>query len=342
MNPRLWTGFVNNLPIDQNYSFRQFLNEETVPGDHIMWDILSPENPMAPFVALDAESPRMDGELLQSAMADLVYIRVKRALKESDVSVVRDFSQLDPNNITARSMAQAAQANIARQAQRVNDAVEARLEWLRVNAFLGAITYSGGGGSNVQFSIQYPVRTATATTAWSDTVNSDPILDILTAYQANPMVNYTTMIAGREVFFNLMRNQKLMRQMFAGAGTAVDPTLVSENKVFSLINSELGLRAVSYNARYTTRTDSGGTDFALADGRFLPADKVIFLPAGRVGYFATRPAPQNNYQPGKFAWMDVPGQNRPMDPWLHEIGCGYYGLPVIERPFEVLVMDVTP
>jgi hypothetical protein len=339
LNPRVWTGVVRETPVPADYIFQQFLPFRDVPGDRLEWDILTAENPMAPFVAVDAESPRMDDELIRRAWADIVYIRLKRSLKESDVRIIRELGGAPPTS-QAGQMAQAARAKIAREGVRLSNAVDARVEWLRVRALLGSIVVNAdsGFGSQVRFTITVPVVTRTAATLWTDTANSDPIGDMETWFKDFPF-DFAHMIASREVFFNLSRNQKLLRQMFAGVGGGTDPTRVSVQQVMRLISDELGLEGHRYDAKYTERGDTGSA-VTITAAPFLPPNKVIFLPREAVGYFATAPAPQNNYQTGKFAWMDESGRTLPMDPYRIELGVGIYGLPVIEQPGKVLVATV--
>lgn len=341
LNPRIWTGVVRDVPIPAEYQMERFLPMRDQAADRIEWDILVSENPMAPFVAVDAESPRMDDELLRKAFADVVYIRYKRQLKEHDVRTLRTLQSGPPAliNTPLNAMAQAAQDKITRQAVRLSNAVDTSVEWMRVQSLLGALTVSGDASSRVTFSLTYPVNTVTAGTLWTDVANADPIADMSTWFQSY-FFNFRYMIASRKVFFNLSRNAKLLRQMFVALGGGTDPTIVSQQRVQNMISSELGLQGITYDAFRTTRTDSGGSSMTLAASRLLPDNKVIFLPPDPIGYTATVPAPQNNWQTGKFAWVDEPGVNVRQDPWTYEMGCGFYGLPVIEQPTKILVATV--
>lgn len=346
MNPMLWTGIVQDLPIPKNYIGTQFLPFRDIPSDKLQWDIFKNENPVAPFVAIDAESPRMEEEIITSAFAEIAYIRFKRAFYEHDLRIIREFGQgpnFDANQPGAMGlMAKAARDRITRSAVRLSDSVDARIEWMCINSLLGSLTVTPNAYSNVSINLTYPVQTVTPNYGlWSDTANSDPIRDI-SDWFVDLTYDLVTMIAGRKVFSYLERNANLRRQLFVGAGitAATLPSLITRRSLETFVEAELGLNSVFYDARYTTRTDTG-TGVTLAYNKFLPDNKVIFLPEEKVGYTGTAPAPQNNYQTGKFAWTEdpnAPGAKK--DPWVYELGVGFYGLPVLELPQRIIVATV--
>jgi hypothetical protein len=346
MDPRLWTGIVQDLPIPEDYLGLDLLPMRDVPGDRLQWDIFKNENPIAPFVALDAESPRMDDEIITSAFADIAYIRFKRVLYEHDLRILREFGQGPVRSVdqpgAMEMMANAARNKILRQGERLSRSVDARIEWLCINSLLGSVSVSANSYSQVQMGYTYPVMTVTpGYGTWDDTTNSDPLRD-MNDWFTDLLFDVGTMVAGRKVFSYLMRNANMRRQLFVGAGitAATLPSIVTRNVVEGFLRQELGIQARFYDARYTTRTDSG-TGVTVTMSKFLPDNKVIFLPTERVGYTASAPAPQNNYKTGKFAWTvdpSAPGARK--DPWVHELGVGFYGLPVLELPQRVMVATV--
>lgn len=342
LNPRVWTGYVRDLPIPSVYIGYDYLPNRDVPSDHLMWDMLKAEVPLAPFVHPDAESPKLDDELLTEAWADVAYIRYKRVLKSSDVRIIRDFG-MAPQVTLAASMATAARQKMGRQITRLNDSVDARIEWMQISSLLGAITVTPDSKSNVKFTVTYPVAQQTAQTLWSDTANSDPLSDIQTWY-LNAYFEPATMIISRQGMYNLTRNQKLIRQIGFGEGMAggTSPTAVAFGGVQRFFSDQMGLNIVVYNAQYTTRTDSGGNSVSVVrNNYFLSQNKAIFLPADPVGYTATAPAEQNNFATGKFSWMRDPNIDpSARDPWIYEVGVGFYGMPIIETPDRILVATI--
>lgn len=346
LNPRLWTGVINQIPIPDDYIGDTLLPPKDVPADRLMWDIYTAENPIAPMVAVDAESPRMDDEQIATAWADIVYTRYKRVLKESDLRWIRSFGMPPVVNIGQGMdlMRRAAVQRISDDMARLKKAIQTRREQMQLSSLLGALTVTPQSAdnrqSNIQFTLTYPVLQQTPATLWSDTVNADPIQDIQTWFL--PLFfQPTTMIANRQVWFNLARNQKLLRMVgaYEGYGAGTLPTAVPYQKIFDFLAAQFGLKSVVYIAQYTTRTDSG-TGYTVSRTKMLPDNKVIILPNEKVGYTATAPAPQNNYQTGDFAWVVTPEQGGRMDPYVYEFGCGWYGLPIIEQPWKVQVATV--
>jgi hypothetical protein len=346
LDPRLWTGVVNQIPVPDNYIGDGLLPSKDVPGDRLMWDIFTAENPIAPMVSIDAESPRMDDEQIATAWADIVYTRYKRVLKESDLRWIRSFGMPPIVNIGQGMdlMRRAAMQRISDDAARLKKAVQTRREQMQISSLLGALTVTPQSAdnkqSNVQFTLTYPVQTVTPATLWSDTVNADPVQDIQNWF-LNIFYTPTTMIANRQVWLNLARNAKLLRLVgaYAGFGAGALPTAVPEQRIFDFLSAQFGLRGIVYTAQYTTRVDSG-IAYTPARVKMLPDNKVIILPTEKVGYTATAPAPQNNYQTGDFSWVVTPEQGGRMDPYVYEMGVGWYGLPVIEQPFKVIVATV--
>src|SRR5262252_218087 len=341
-SPYVWTGFVRDLPIPADFIGYNYLPSRDVPGDKLTWDVLKAELELARFVAPDAESPRMQGMIMSSAWAEVSYLRYKRSYNESDLRVIRDFGMAPQNNLGA-SMRDAAESQIARDVQRLNDAIDARIEWMQVKALLGLIQTPPDTRSDISFTLTYPVVQVTPTTLWSDTANSDPINDIQTWYLDQRFAPAVA-IMPRQVFYNIERNVHMIRQFGFGAGVVAGnaPSLIVPGDVQRVWSDLLGIQIVLYNNFYTTRP-AGPPNAPVPPtlNRILPNNKVIFLPSENVGYTATSPAIQNRWAAGKYSWVrsgDTDGAAR--DPWLYEMGVGWNGLPVIERPERIFVATV--
>jgi hypothetical protein len=340
-SPRLWTGVVRTLPVPTDYIFDRFLPEQDVAGYKLEWDVIGFENGLAPFVALGAESPRMDRQQYRKAFADIVFMREKVAYEEPDMVALRYLGD-PPVPGPQANMRAAALKRIADDTKRLRLRIDARREWMRVNSLLGAMTVTANGESQIRFSVSYPVGTQTAAPLWSDTVNSDPIRDIAT-WTKGLLWKPRYCVLSLSDMFNLQSNTKLRQSMLAASG--VQPTLgsavLTPNSVSQFFESQFGITFITYNAQYTTATDSATAGKTVTAALFLPEGKAIFLPADPVGYFATGPAVQNDYQTGFFTWTRDPHDDpSARDPWRYELGVGYYGLPIIEHPEQVIVATV--
>lgn len=345
LNRRLWLRFITDLSIPKNYMGYSFLPSQDVASEKFLWDMILAENGMAPFVAIGQESPRYDREMFTEMTGMIARIRHKLVLDESDVQFIRGIDeQLGEPIVSAQGnlgrQRAVAMARIARDVKRISAAVDARIEWMQMNALLGSVTYAGEvGRSDVKFGVNFPVVQVApidtgGTGLWSDTVNSNPLVDIQT-WLKNLTYDVNRVVYGRDVRFNLERNAKLKNQLFANG--LIKPELITEAQINGLIESEFGLTGVFYDARTTVKVDTG-SGFTITQNKILPDNKIIFLPTEPVGFTATAPSPYNNWNTGKFTWTRDPQNDASaQDPWTSEIGAGFYGFPVIEYPNRVLV-----
>jgi hypothetical protein len=330
LNPRLWTGIVKDFPIPMTYMGNSLLPIREVPGDKLMWDMEKARNILAPFVAVDAESPRMSPREITQAQADVLYIKFKRSLAASDVRILREFGTAPILTLQA-NMAAAARARIVGIAEELSKTVDARVEWMQIQALTGGFTIAPNPLSQLGFTMAYPINQVAPATLWTDVVNSDPLADIQ-SWMLQLTYPLTRMVIGRVVLYNLLRNQKLIRQLGFSAGmpSGNAPTSVGQDKILQFFSTALGLNVQVYDARYTTEVDNGTVTTETVT-KFLPDNKVIFLPDQPVGYTASAPAEQNNFQSGKFSWVqdpNAPGAKK--DPYVYELGVGFYGVPIVE------------
>ncbi len=339
LSPIIWTGVVREAPIPSDFIGSRFFPEQDVAGDRIEWDIIKSESPLAPFVAVDAESPTMEAELMTKAWFEIAFMRVKRRLIESDVRMMRAFGDA-PDNSFGGSMRNAALAKIARWAVILSNSIDARLEWLQINSLLGSVVVTPNNQSRIQFSITPPVLTKNANSNgagyWTDATNADPILDLQTWF-ADLDLNIAEIIMPRKQIVNLTRMVKYRNNMFTAATNV--PTSVTVGQAQQFLQAELGVTVTPYDAKYTTRADVGSS-VTITKNRMLPENKIICVPAGALGATFTAPAPQGGWNTGKFSWTVDPEQSGRIDPWFYELGVGYYGIPALQRAEEVLVVQV--
>jgi hypothetical protein len=150
---------------------------------------------------------------------------------------------------------------------------------MRMNALMGRITEAPNLDSKVDIDIQYPVTTFTPNTLWDDTVNADPMLDILnmTRERLTRGIAYDTMIAPDEVIFNLMMNEKMRNVAAIRNVTGTEtPSFIDIGQI-SAQTRRFGITVVPYRAVYTTRTDDGAGNVVDTSHPILPRNKVIFL-----------------------------------------------------------------
>lgn len=352
LSPRLWTGVVRELPFPTVHIGDKYFPSRDVASDRLEWDYIYNESPIAPFVAPGAESPQIEtDEMLSKGWAEVAYIRYKASLRENDVRWLRAFGSVPPNQIGG-NMAAAARDNISRLATKLNASVDNRKEWMRISSLLGSMVVSptspeNAGKSEIAFTITLPVRTATAGTGdspalWDDLADADPYGDIRLWFNELPYTP-TEMIISKHVLWTLARNARLRGYLlpFSNLQSTMTPGFLTRQQLIQFFNLELGLNVTVYDSEFTYRVYDSSGRFTLTRVRYMPANRVIFVPDGPVGYTASAPAPQNDWNSGKFTWTSTPEESGRKDPWVTEFGVGEYCMPIMEQPDRVLVATVT-
>ncbi len=329
-------GLVDSYPIDQNFIGSRWFPFADVASDELLLNINVPEKPIAPFVTLDSEAPRDQEEILAQMRTSLAYIRFKKVFNESDLRIfgLRDGVQDNPTLVG--QMQSEARAKILRHVARLNDAVQARLEWLAISALRGQITYDD---TRIKFSVSFPGVYTGGTTSFTkwDQTNANPIRDINRWIEEMAVVtgeDPAVIVAGRKVW-RIMAESTALQNLFTtwrGGGTATDmgPALLS-----SMFNDYFNLERVTYDARITSRTYSATGVPAVSRDRILDEKYIMILPAGPAGRMATSPNPIDFGGTGLYSWTQ-----QHQDPWITEIGVGINAFPEFIWPERVAYIQV--
>lgn len=338
LSPRVFAGLLTEIPMIEDLIGLQFFPFQDEPGDRLIFDLIKRHAPMASFRTPGAESPGIDVRpRLQQMMTDVAYVGSKIRLQETDVRWLREYGNEDP--ITAvGAMAATARRRIANDTAELSRSVDRRIEKMCIDTLLGAISVvpSEDNRSEVSFSVTYPVNTVQAGDAagannsklWSDT-SSDPLADLLNWGQ-NLRYTWARGIIPRRLMNYLARNATLRANIMVTT-PAGQPTVLPHSAIVNWFRSEIGIELTVYDSVYTRRTEvlTNGVPVSTdTEYRYLPDNKMIILPAGPIGYFATSPAPQNEWRTGKFVIPNPPEKSGRIDPWIFEVIAGIYGLPV--------------
>lgn len=336
-NPRI-TGMVRTADVPTNYFLDRWFPEDSVEEDEFESVIVHDQVNLAPFVAVDAETPIAPDDIYGKMRWEVAYMRFKKRYKESDLRVFFEPGVSDPNTLAAVN-ARKAESKIRRGVDEMSQSIDARKEWIMANAISGSVAYDD---THVQYTVTYggpfigTNRRTPGGGTWSSA--SPTIVADLTnwLFQVSDVANHDRWIAltSRHVLRHMAQNQGI-RELWSNSTrnpAAADPDsldVIAPGMVrgaLSLIGIE-GL--VIYDAKYTTYTSGANTATRtivdLLDNRdffLLPAD----MPLGR---FATAPAAPNNYRTGKFGWSKVM-----TDPWVTEVGAGYYGWIDFSEPMQ--------
>jgi hypothetical protein len=329
------TGLVREFP-QQSLTGDAILPFRSIASMEAVWDTILRDAKLAPFVAINAESPLAEKPDYSRVIQTLAVVREKEMLNEDDLIALRAPGSPDMvDGLTANTAAVAAQA-IRDTSNRMARRVMQRVEWMRWAALTGTIAYDD---NKVVFSLTTGVTAAhstslarTSTSAWSDT-SSTPLNDIATWQEL--MLEDTgrvasTMYVGLDVPQWLMQNAAI-RALFVGNDRMA--ALLNTNTVLDFIGSITGLKIIR---NYTSYQTAAGTQTF-----FLGRDKIVMVPdpvqsdGERLGSTLTGPAKANNYQTGLYGWV-----KEEEDPWATFCGAGIHAFPALEHPEWVIYVDV--
>jgi len=232
---------------------------------------------------------------------------------------------------------------MARDTARRRRKLDNRMEWLITQALnTGVIAYNDG---KIKFSVDYgrpsgqEAQTPTSGTYASTT--HDPINDIIKMQQTMYDlygVKMTRAICSRK-FLNSLINSTLFAArtglVVAAGGTSIDPRYLLDGwgpkAVQAVVEAATELTFIEYDSVYRTRS-IGAT--AVTNTRFLPENKVIFLPDEAdinefddtgigFGKTLTSPHPMGGWTAGYYAW-----ERETTDPWGTDQGSGIKAFPV--------------
>ncbi len=307
----------------------EYLPFEDFPTEEITWDVVRSVSPIANFRAVDGEAELVGRAAFDRAYADVVSIAQKERFNASDLRKIREAGELpivDGKISLASQMGKKAKRKVRNAIDRLNLAVNNRLEWTQINALLGKISFSG----DVKFDVDYGIPAAQSgkvpSNLWSDTDNSTPLAD-LQAWQLEVQEEsgalLDTVIMSRKALNYIKDSASLTTVM-----KYTNP-LLSVEKAREVIEDNTGLKIRIYDATYS---DKDGKTFT----RFLAADTIIMLaskdslPDG-IGRTARVGHPLANYKPGHYTWQETV-----KDPYGLEVGIGIDAFPMIKHPEALL------
>jgi hypothetical protein len=335
LTTRYLTGVARDYPV-QGFLGSDILPLADVPGMETMWDIILKDAKLAPFVALDAESPLAGKVGLERAFSELAAIREKELLKEGDLLSLRMAGEAGEMAGLVDTQRATAEQKIRDTVTRMTARVMSRVEWMRWQALsVGTIAYDD---NKVIFSVDFGVPadhivTLTGEDKWDDATNSDPLVDLNTWIELITLdAGYvpTRAYIGNSVPGYLVENSKV-RDLLKYNGRP--EALINTRSILGYLGDIVGLNAQRYATQYQ---DGSGTSQFLLD-----PDKVVIICEPRqadgetLGDVATGPAKANNWAPGIYSWS-----KEEQDPWATFIGAGIHAFPRIRHPKWILIATV--
>ncbi|MBD3260293.1 MAG: hypothetical protein GF334_01225 [Candidatus Altiarchaeales archaeon] len=327
-NPEI-SGMVRTTDLPRNYLFDRWFPYESVTQDEFESVVVVDQVHLAPFVAVDAATPVMPGDLLGRYQWEVAYIRYKHAFKESDFRGFFEPGVTDPSTL-AYANAQAAEARIRRFVDMLSNSVDARKEWIFTNAIAGAISYDD---ENVQYSVTFDgayigsSRRKAPSTSWdaaSPTIVAD-LSNWVEEISDETGIEEWTMVTTQKVLGEMARDSGVQRlwQNMAGIAAPQDPGSLNPIMTTQVAGAlqMLGItEVVKYTAKYSTLTQTSLGQASRTKTRFINDNDLFLMPANEtLGRFASAPAQPNDWMPGKFGWSKMQE-----DPWVIEVGAGEY------------------
>ena len=125
---------------------------------------------------------------------------------------------------------------------------------------------------------------STTTDKWSDTVNSDPMDDVMTAQdavEAKTGTRPTIMLTSKKTMNYLKQNTKIKNYILAQNTTAT--VIVTDARVKEIFNTELGVQIIVYTKQYKNEAGTAA--------QFYPDGFATLVPSGSLGntWYGTTP-----------------------------------------------------
>jgi hypothetical protein len=274
-------GFVRNIPVPENFRGDTWLPSQTVDDIDVEWIKGARERRvMAKVIAYDAEAPiGPKPGLGERIRMELPPVKLKERIGEKEI-----LKYKQPRAGTSDQ--QAAINSIYDISTRLTRSVQARVEWLQMQALSEpTVAYNDAG---VQFEVDYGIGKdwdagvdADLSTYWDDTANADPVADLQVLNQWSldtygvPLARVVMSSRARAYF---LQNEKA-RALVRGTGTPVAEAILTNDEVARL-TALYGLPTID---TYDVQVESEAEDGTITSVRTMDYHRMFALPAQQVG-----------------------------------------------------------
>lgn len=364
------TGVIETRPDAAKWK-DQYIGHLLVPdrkvgGYALTWDVVQSENGLAGIYAISGRPVPGSDKLFEQRYSEVQNVMASRVLHPTDVSNLREAGELAVTN-RGKDLVRTSQRKLRDAVAWCDDTVDATKEYMIMRALQGSIAWPPNDADGnaitelmpewgpVQIEINYPLRDVfnqAATTlvgyesrtgggkAWTDTADSDPILDLEVIAQHIIEVtgldaHNSTIVMPGEVMSYLATNEAIVSWI---KGTEKGTGLIAIAEMMEYLETKIGYKIKLYNARWTYRTGSGGeTGPTIPSVPFLDRGKILIVPdRAAPGYMAVAPSPDGKYKPGRYGWFVQDKE----PPWETRVGVGEVVMPVPEHWDSIYVFDV--
>lgn len=322
-----WLGLVRAAPIPANYIGQRWFPFFDVASDELITHIKLSRNPLAPYVALDAEIPKIPSDVYQTIKTSIAYIRYKKDFSEKDLRI---FNEVGTGEASLISQGQRQRrAEIVNYAEILSQSVDSTIEKQRMDLiFSGQVDNTWEPNRKYILTITFPGVHSWGVTdleggVYWDQTGSNPITDlkrfikrITDASHVRPRV----LILSTDVLWTLSENANFIALWNASRGAGAAATALTTVQAANFVSEALNLEVIEYTAMYTQITyDATSAEPIITSYDMVDAKKIALLPAEALGDTATSPDEENGWRPGRYSWGPIRSQYPPR---TYQVGAG--------------------
>jgi hypothetical protein len=383
LTPHFITGAIEERPdrasIKQGYIGSRFFPMRTVPERRLTWDSMVAENNLAAFYGTKGEPIPGDDVNFKTHWANLIDVMAARHLDHDVINNVRApgmaaVYRAGGSAHPIMGLRQRFEDHMRKSIAWCDDATDAQLEYLAINALWGSIVWpptTAAGAAitppmphwNADMTVSFSYASAmtaafsqNASTlagyssrtgggyAWNNS-SADPIkdLEVIAEHIVETVgVNADDMLLlmsrstlSRIAYLSTVLNWLNSARYNTPLGTTVDLLALKE-----FIKSRLGWTIETYDAQWTYRTGFDAAPPTITRVKFLKEGRVIAVPkqtVSDIGYMATtyHKDGAGNFTAGKYSWLKEDDE----PPFGTRLGIGLVSWPVIELGTAIYRLD---
>jgi hypothetical protein len=348
-------GFIRNLEPPPNYLGRTLLPDRVIPDSEFEYIKGVNDQPvMAHIIGYDSEAPIAGRPGLgERVRGELPLIKRKTRISEKEI---QRFTTPRTGTADLDAAIRAVYDDVAR----LVGSIQARMEWLRMQALSEDVVTYNDGGVIMQFNYGFAdtQQITLATTAggatdgsgalvtgygphWSDTVNATPITDLMTICDYVEQRTGSRPARGflsRQANNYLLRNEQIKGWTYAT--NAPDRPLTQEE-----VNATLTRYGLPLFTTYDTQVGSENADGTTTQVRTMRENVVVLLPAGNVGQSLWGPTAESRVllgtpyaQQAPGLWANTYGMDEPPSQWTKAVAAAFPSLPEVDRVAQLTVL----
>lgn len=347
--PAQFLGFIRAIPLPDPFIGNTWLPNTTVNDLEFEYILGANRRPvMAQVVGYDSEAPIASRQPLgERVRGELPPIKRKARIGEKTIQrfLTPRFGVPDVDT---------AIAEVYNDAVNLVDSVQARLEWLKLQALSeDKIVYNEGGvifqfdfGYTNDYQLDFVTMTdgdgtdisATYSTVWSDTTNSNPVLDLQTICDRIEMdlgVRPAIFVISLKTLNYMLMNANI-RNMIRGS---LAPTAVLTRAELDTLFQLYNLPAIT---TYDVRVWQEAADGTTSEVRTMAENKSFLMPPGGVGNTLIGPTAESRVLFGTpFAaaapgiWGETYGTTEPPAEWTKVAAVAFPSVPLADRMAQI-------